>query len=61
MKYGDHVESEELRNIFCLILGFGFIEIIMIYGKSDFLNVNCINILAYCTDLLAFHLSYEFL
>lgn len=39
-KYGDHVESNELKYIFYLTLVFGFVEIIMIYGKYDFLNVH---------------------
>ena len=35
-----HVESTDLRFLLYLTLGFGVIEIIMIYGKYDFLNVN---------------------
>lgn len=34
-----HIESEELKFMLYCTLAFGLLEIIMIYGKPDFLNV----------------------
>lgn len=34
-----HVESSDLKLLLYLTLGFGLVEVIMIYGKYDFLNV----------------------
>ena len=60
-KYMDHVESDELKYIFYLTLAFGFIEIIMIYGKSDFLNVNHHLNIVNCAHMLVVNILNEFL
>ena len=57
----DHVESDELKYIFYLTLAFGFIEIIMIYGKSDFLNVNHHLNIVNCAHMLVVNILNEFL
>lgn len=49
---GDGSDSnEDLRWVLYLTLIFGAIEIIIIYGKYDFLNVFIVINLAYCPDL----------
>ena len=39
-RHEGHIKSEELTFLLYLTLAFGFIEIIIIYGKYDFLNVS---------------------
>lgn len=54
---GDGSDSnEDLRWVLYLTLVFGAIEVIIIYGKYDFLNVLFVVILAHCSDLFIVNL-----
>lgn len=57
--YSDHMESEELKILLYLTLIYGFVEVIMIYDKYDFLNVNILRILVNRRHLPTLHLPHE--
>ncbi len=57
---GDGSDSnDDLRWVLYLTMIYGAIEVIVIYGKYDFLNVAFLSIVVDCTHMFAFNLPVE--